>query len=163
MTRGLLMGAFLALCACATAEEAYPRPELLIEPGTLAKPEEAKRFVVLDARDHEKYVKGHIPGAHWVDHAAWSKAFGEGKDADGWSKRIGELGIGPDTRVVVYDDNHGKEAARIWWILKYWSVEDARLLNGGWAGWEKGGHPVEKSEPALVSAKFTAKAKVTRL
>jgi len=164
MTHTLLSVAFLSLAATsAAAEEAYPRPELLVEPTALTKPEDAKRFVVLDARSHEKYAKGHVPGALWVDHADWAKGFGEGTDAVAWSKRIGGLGITSDTRVVVYDDNLGKDAARVWWILRFWGVNDVRLLNGGWIGWEKGGHPTDKGETAPVPVKFAVKAQADRL
>lgn len=46
--------------------EDYPRPELLVEPAALAKPEAATGFVVLDAREKGKYAAGHVPGARWV-------------------------------------------------------------------------------------------------
>src|SRR5687767_3604184 len=68
---------------------AYPRPDLLVEPSDLAKADVAKGFVILDARERKKYDQGHVPGARWVDHAGWAKAFGGGKDVEGWSKRIG--------------------------------------------------------------------------
>jgi thiosulfate/3-mercaptopyruvate sulfurtransferase len=145
------------------ADETYPRPELLVEPAALVKSGEAKKIIVLDARSREKYTKGHVPGARWVDHAEWAKGFGEGTEADAWGKRIGALGVGADSRVVVYDDNHSKDAARVWWILRYWSVEDVRLLNGGWVGWEKGARPTETAETAPVPVKFVAKARAGRL
>lgn len=145
------------------SEAPYPRAELLIEPAALSRPQEAKRFVVLDTRDRAKYLQGHVPGARQVDHNAWAKAFGDGKDADGWGKRIGQLGIGPDSRVVVYDDNHSKDAARIWWILRYWGVEDVRLLNGGWVGWTADKLPTEKEEVAPAPAPFVARPRPARL
>ena len=143
--------------------DAYPRSELLIEPARLAKADAARPFVVLDARERAKYKAGHIPNARWVDHAAWAKAFGHGKDAEGWSKRIGELGIGADTKVVVYDDSMSKDAARIWWILRYWGAEDVRLLNGGWKGWKAGSHPTDKAQPDVVAVNFVAKPRAERL
>jgi thiosulfate/3-mercaptopyruvate sulfurtransferase len=155
--------AALLATAAGGADETYPRPELLVEPAVLAKPEEAKRFVILDARDRAKYAKGHVPGARWVDHAEWAKGFGDGQDADGWGKRVGRLGIGADSRVVVHDDNHSKDAARVWWILRYWGVEDVRLLNGGWVGWVKGGHPTQTTENAPAPAAFTARPRADRL
>src|SRR5437762_10256536 len=112
----------------------YPRGDLLIEPEALAK----ERFEVriVDARPMEKYKAAHIAGAVWVDHDAWAKAFADGQNPKDWAERIGKLGIdSPKTRVVIYDDNLSKDAARIWWILRYWGVKDVRLLNGGWPGW----------------------------
>lgn len=147
----------------ARADEAYPKPELLVEPAALAEPDVAKGFVILDARPREKYLKGHIPGARWVNHAEWAKGFGDGIDADTWGKRIGALGVGASSRVVVYDDNHGKDAARIWWMLRYWGVPDAGLLNGGWVGWEAGKHLTETAEPVPAIVTFAAKPHAARL
>ena len=161
----LLAGVILvAVGAARGAEPAYPRPNLLIEPAALAKPEAAKAFVVLDARDAAKFKASHVPGARWVDHAAWAKAFGRGDDAAAWGTRIGGLGISGDTKVVVYDDNLTKDAARIWWQLRYWGVGDVRLLNGGWAGWHAGKFPVESGDvPAPAAVPFAPKAQGERL
>ncbi len=159
--RALVMGLFAT--STLPAADPYPRPELLLEPADLAKPDVAKRFVVLDARERPKYERGHVPQARWVDPAAWAKAFDHGQDAAGWGRRIGGVGIGPDTAVAVYDDNHAKDAARVWWILRYWGVAEVRLLNGGWAGWRVAGHPVEKGEAAPAAVAFEAKAWPARL
>jgi thiosulfate/3-mercaptopyruvate sulfurtransferase len=144
-------------------EDAYPRPELLVEPSQLAEPGVAQRFAILDARGRPDYEQGHVPNARWVDHAAWAKAFGQGQDAEGWSKRIGGLGVGPDSRVVVYDANFNKDAARIWWVLRYWGVGDVRLLNGGWQGWTAGAYPTEKGEAPPAPVPFVARARPERL
>jgi thiosulfate/3-mercaptopyruvate sulfurtransferase len=141
----------------------YPRPELLVEPSQLAEPGVAQRFVILDARGRPDYEQGHVPNARWVDPAAWAKAFGQGQDAEGWSRRIGGLGIGPDSRVVVYDGTFGKDAARIWWLLRYWGVQDVRLLNGGWQGWTAGAYPTEKGGAPPAPVPFVAQARPERL
>ena len=144
-----------------TAHEKYPRANLLIEPGDLAKAE--SQFIVLDARSRAKYDQGHVPGARWVDHAAWAKAFGDGKDADAWSKRIGGLGIDEHSKIVVCDDDFNKEAARIWWILKYWGASDVRLLNGGWKAWTSANLPTQSETPAMAASTFVAKPHAARL
>lgn len=141
----------------------YPRPDLLVEPAALAKAEEAKSYVILDAREKKKYAAGHVPNARWVDHAAWAETFRNGDDATGWSKRISSLGINADTKVLVYDDNRSKDAARVWWILRYWGVKDVRLLNGGWVGWERDKLPVENTEPAVTPTTFRAAAAPERM
>ncbi|MDY3551608.1 sulfurtransferase [Gemmata sp. JC717] len=141
----------------------YPRPELLTEPAALAQKDAGQGFVILDARAKAQYEAGHVPGARWVDHAEWAKGFGDGKDAVAWSKRIGSIGLTADSRVVVYDDNQAKDAARVWWILRYWGVKDVRLLNGGWVGWEKGKYPTERAEPAIKFSTFKAVAAPERM
>jgi thiosulfate/3-mercaptopyruvate sulfurtransferase len=131
----------LLLVALAHADDKeYPRPELA-EPAALVR--EGSAIIVLDARERHKHDAGHVPGALWVDHAAWARAFVEG--------------ITADSKVVVYDDNRSREAARIWWLLRYWGVEHVRVLNGGWIGWKAGGHAIEKTQNTPKTMVFIAK------
>src|SRR4029079_19577545 len=78
-------------------------------------------------------------------------------------KRIGMLGIAADAKVIVYDDASSRDAARVWWILRYWGVRDVRLLNGGYGGWEAGKHPEETAAAAPERVRFVAKADTARL
>ncbi|NLS92762.1 MAG: sulfurtransferase [Planctomycetaceae bacterium] len=159
-----LVIAVLCVTLVQAAETAsYPRPRLLIEPGRLAKAKPGQ-FVILDVRSQEAYDEGHIPGAIRVDHDEWKDAFGDGSDAEAWSKRIGGLGIGPESSVVAYDGSACKEAGRIWWILRYWGVSDARLLNGGWKAWNAKKLPVStEATPAPEAAEFKATPAKRRL
>lgn len=139
----------------------YPRGDLLIEPAALAG--KLKEFHVLDARPRARYDQGHVPGAVWVDHDAWSKAFAADPDPKAWADRdrIGSLGIGPDSRIVVYDDGMAKESARVWWILRYFGVKDARLLNGGWTAWKAANLPVSTERTAPKPREFAVAAPET--
>jgi thiosulfate/3-mercaptopyruvate sulfurtransferase len=152
-------------CAARAADTSeYPRPELLLEPSALAKPEVARQFIVLDARNRKAFNEHRLPEARWVDAAGWAKAFGAGKDAGAWSNKIGDLGIDRGSKVVVYDSSSAKDAARIWWILRYWGVEDVRLLNGGWMGWKAAGLPIEADKPPAATPKiFRATPQAKRL
>ena len=166
------MKAWIAVCLLAIpvglqakgSESDYPRPELLAEAAALLKTEAAKRYVILDARKSKQYDVSRIPGAVWVDAAAWAKAFKDGKDAPGWSERIGGLGIAAGSSVAIYDNKDFNDAARIWWILRFWGVEDARLLSGNWTGWQKAGLPIEAGKPKPAApARFAARSDVKRL
>jgi thiosulfate/3-mercaptopyruvate sulfurtransferase len=134
------MSLLLAAGAGEGPKQSYPRADLLIEASELNK--KIKDFCIVDARPRGKYDQGHIPGAVSVDHDAWSKSFAAGQGEKSWAAKIGELGIGTESRVVVYDDGKAKEAARVWWILRYFGVKDARLLNGGWSAWKEAGLPI---------------------
>lgn len=152
------VGLLMSLAGVARGEDtapadAYPRGELLVESAELAKSATAKAAVVLDVRDAKSHAAGRVPGARRVDISAWAKAFGDGTDAKGWTERIGAAGIGNDSAVVVYDAGDWKDAARVWWILRYWGVKDARLLNGGYAAWTAAKLSVETGEPSQPAAK----------
>jgi thiosulfate/3-mercaptopyruvate sulfurtransferase len=149
----------LAAGATAAGQQArYPRPGLLIEPAELAGSDIAKKGHILDTRSKDEFQAGHIPGAVPVDAAAWAKAFNNDTDTKSWIKRIGSLGIArADRPVVVYSDDV-REAARVWWILRYWGLTDVRLLNGGWQGWQAAGGKVQtgvRQPPRALGLKLT--------
>lgn len=150
----------LSLTAVKLNAEDYPMKQMLIEPAELAK---SKEFVVLDVRPATAYAAGHVPNAVRVDGNDWAKNFQDGKDEPAWLKRLSNLGLTPDSRVVVYDDASNKDAARIWWILKFWGIRDVRLLNGMWTGWKTGKCPQSKEVPMVVPTKFTAQTEKQRL
>jgi thiosulfate/3-mercaptopyruvate sulfurtransferase len=144
---------FVMAVACAaaaggdTAKPAYPRADLLIEAPALAA--KVKDFRILDVRPKAKYDQGHIPGALNVDPGPWAKAFAAGQDPKEWADRIGNLGIDRDSHVVLYDDGKVTDAARLWWILRYFGLKDARLLNGGFAAWKAAGAPTSTKTTAV--------------
>lgn len=121
-------------------EVKYPRSELLLEPfklKTYLEQTDPMLDVIVDCRSRKDFDAGHVPFARWVDAADWAKAFGDGRDAEAWTKRIRALGVDPriaTQRVIIYDDAMSKDAARVWWILRYWSVPRVMLVNGGWKG-----------------------------
>lgn len=127
----------------------YAKPELLVEPSALRE----GGYVVLDARPQEQYAAGHVPGALWVNASEWAKAFDQGQDVAGWQTRIGALGLTPSSKVVIYDDVLTKDASRMWWILRFWGLEQASLLNGGWKGWQSAQGEIETkaNAPAAVT------------
>jgi thiosulfate/3-mercaptopyruvate sulfurtransferase len=145
------------------SEERYPRGELLVEPADLSRTEVAKTFIILDVRPKAAYQAGHVPGAIWADAAAWAKEFQDGKDENRWHQRLGNLGIAPQRKVVIYDDNKNKDAARVWWILRYWGVKDARLMHGMWTGWKQGAHPISQDPVIPQTTTFESPAQRARL
>ncbi len=67
--------------------------------------------------------------------------------------------------MAIYDDSLSKDAARVWWILRYWGVEDVRLVNGGWQGLaavSQGGF-VEKDNVKPTPKKATLVRQAARL
>lgn len=158
------MIATIFLATTLAAADARPHAELLIEAAELQKLEMTTKFVIVDARPRAGYNAGHLPRAMWVDHDAWSKAFAtDPADKEAWSKRFEQLGIDGERPVVIYDDNNAKDAARIWWIVRYWGIKDARLLNGGWKAWQTAGNKISKEELIVSRPKPTLEAQADRL
>src|SRR5262245_37567804 len=121
--------------------ERYPRADLLVEATELARSEGPRRFHILDAGTAEKYRAGHIPGAQLADATKWHQLFLSGADPKVWQEQFASLGIDADTPILVYAEDL-RDAARIWWLLRYWGVQNVRLLDGGWQAWQAAGGKV---------------------
>ncbi len=153
----------LVAVTSAIGADDYPRPELLVEPAELAEGIDSESWVVLDVRGEDAYAEGHIPDALRIDHGTWKDAF-DADAADDWSERIGSLGIDAESTVALYDDNDLKDAARIWWILRYWGVRDVKLLNGGWKAWQREELPTtDEATPEPAKTDFRAEPQPDRL
>ncbi len=98
------------------------------------------------------YEAGHIPTAGFAD------LMGELSDGgsplefpmpspEQFVAAMSALGVGDDTRVVLYDANYTAWAARVWWMLRWIGFERAALLDGGLGAWTAAGYPVS-TEPA---------------
>jgi thiosulfate/3-mercaptopyruvate sulfurtransferase len=59
-----------------------------------------------------------------------------------FNRLLAQLGIGPECRVVVYDDKNGANAAaRFWWMAKSIGQEQVQVLDGGLAAAVGAGYP----------------------
>jgi thiosulfate/3-mercaptopyruvate sulfurtransferase len=100
------------------------------------------------------FDEGHIPGALFAD------VPGELSDPDSpfrftlpsvarFAYGVGALGVGDDTRVVVYAQESPMWATRLWWLFRYFGFDHVRVLDGGLRAWVDGGLPIT-SETTLV-------------
>lgn len=114
-----------------------------------------------DKTGHREYLRGHIPGAVFLDlDKDLSAPLGQGPGRhplprpEAFAKVAARSGIGPDTHVVAYDDAGGATAARLWWLLRYFGHDQASLLDGGIAQWKAEGRPFETEVPKVPTATF---------
>lgn len=120
---------------------------------------------ILDARPKADYDKGHVPGAVWVDANAVEEMAAKPRaltDVAAWEAWIAPLGIGPRTRVVVYDAKRQLDAARLWWLLTYLGVEQVALLDGNFPLWSAQGRPVSTDAPAVAPEPFRVALRAER-
>ena len=72
-------------------------------------------------------------------------------DPDKFAKSVGNLGIGDDTRVVLYSTSELFWSTRAWWALYANGFNNAYVLNGGFKGWVSESRQVS-SEPCNYKA-----------
>lgn len=95
------------------------------------------------------YEAGHVAGAAFVDlDVELAATPGRGgrhplPDPDTFAAAMRGHGVSADRTVVCYDFSDSSWAARAWWLLRYHGHPDVRLLDGGYAAWERAGGPVE--------------------
>ena len=88
----------------------------------------------------EEYDEAHIPGAVYVD---WTQDITDPEDPvpaqlappELFAGLMGDLGIGDETHVVVYDHTGGQFATRLWWALTFYGHDRVSVLDGGWNKW----------------------------
>ncbi len=71
------------------------------------------------------------------------------------AKAMTALGLGDGMRFVVYDALGLYAAARVWWTLRAYGVEDVRILAGGLPKWIKEGRRLETGDAHPKPRVFT--------
>ncbi|GAB6926702.1 sulfurtransferase [Paenibacillus sp. JCM 10914] len=74
-------------------------------------------------------------------------------------QRLGRSGIANDSRVVVYDDQGGAMASRLWWLLKYAGHEQVYVMDEGFTAWENASYPVTNEQPVVIPVSYELQLK----
>ncbi|ERI08305.1 sulfurtransferase [Aneurinibacillus aneurinilyticus] len=108
-------------------------------------------------KGREAYEEEHIPGARYFDlekDLSAPKAEHGGRhpwpQAHVFASKLGGMGIGNDTSIILYDAQGGAMAARAYWVLKYIGHKHVALLDGGYGAWKAAEYPVTHEIPAPV-------------
>ena len=148
----------------------YAHPEALVGAEWLASHLDDPRIRVVDASfklpgitptAREDYDRGHIPGAVFFDideiaepgtslpHMIPSPEL--------FARKMEQLGIGEDDRVIVYDSAGLSSAGRAWWMLRLFGHHNVALLDGGLPKWKAEGRPLETAVPNPPRRRFSAR------
>ena len=170
LTRGLLatmlMLTFFSVSALSETNSA------LVTTEWLAKQMDDPNLVILDCTvkmmpdgkggmqsisGFEDYQAGHIPSAGFADLKTSlcdvsSEMNFAMPTAEQFCELMGKLGVGDDSRVVLYDGFNSVWAARVWWMLRWVGFDNAVILDGGFKAWKAEDRPVS-TKPATHAAK----------
>ncbi|MEE8307085.1 MAG: sulfurtransferase [Gammaproteobacteria bacterium] len=138
---------------------------LITQTGLASALQSDQGLVVFDCRfdlanpeaGREAYANAHVPGALYADldqHLSTAPGPEDGRhplpDRAQFRAWLGKQGVGPQTRVVAYDDASGAFAARLWWLLKWLGHDHAAVLSGGMATWQASGLTTSSDVPSRL-------------
>ncbi|MDG6937666.1 MAG: sulfurtransferase [Nitrososphaerota archaeon] len=140
-------------------DESYSHPEVLVSTQWVSEHlhDPKVRVAEVDYDPAANYTQGHVPGAVLFD---WKKDMNDPLNRNILSKeQMGELlqrnGVSNDTILVLYGDFNNWFAAYAFWDLKYYSVENVKLMDGGRKKWLLEDRPIAKDVPSYPSSKFS--------
>lgn len=151
-----LLGLLLVVGSPASAEQI--RSQLLAETDALASAMGDGDLRIVDVRSREAYDKGHLPNAVHLDAEEvidpMSHVEGALLPQEQLAAMLGARGIDRDTRVVLYDDNGGFHASRLFWMLESFGHRRVSVLNGGFPKWLAERREVSTVEPQVPAKRF---------
>jgi thiosulfate/3-mercaptopyruvate sulfurtransferase len=148
----------------------FARPELLASTDWLADNLDRPDVRVLDVRwrpdgtVRSQFLMGHVPGAVHLDWASDLVDRIDGVDSfllarpDKAAAALAHAGIGDGMTVIVYDDTISLYASRVWWSLRVFGFESARILDGGYPAWQEEDRPISNASIEPPAARFTPRA-----
>jgi thiosulfate/3-mercaptopyruvate sulfurtransferase len=103
---------------------------------------------VCSLTDDKTYRSGHIPGAQWVywKVACWHETDRQFVTPTEMAKIFGQMGIGPDSTVVLYG-NPVQYGTYAFWAFTMAGHRNLRLLDGGRRKWVMEGRPMSQDIP----------------
>jgi thiosulfate/3-mercaptopyruvate sulfurtransferase len=138
----------------------YAHPEVLVElqwvMDHLNDPQ--VRIVEVNYNPNSNYLIAHIPGAVLID---WGRDISDPLSKDILTKEACEtllqnIGANNDTTLTLYSDFSNLFATFAFWVFKYYSFQDVRLINGGRRKWLEEGLPVSTDIPSYPRGNFRA-------
>ena len=138
--------------------------ERLLDPNVAVI--DASWHLPTDNRDaHAEYVAEHIPGAVFFDiDKIADQSTGLPHmlpQPEQFAKAMSSMGLGDGMQFFVYDSAGLYSAARVWWMLRTFGVQDAWVLDGGLPKWKAEGRRLERGEVARAPRPFTPRLNPT--
>ena len=154
--------AMLLMATCAlllSAPPAFAAPLLVDAAWLEAHLGDGNLRIVDMASERKTYRQGHIPGAVYLsvdDVRIKVREGGYRLPTEAEAARLfGDLGIGPDTHVVIYDDSGDLDAARLFFTLDVFGHRAVSLLDGGIQAWRRAKRPETTVVPSVARTNYS--------
>ena len=142
---------------------------ILIDAPTLSALMREPGVVVVDCRfelanvdaGERAYRERHVPGAvyaHLDRDLTGPKTGSNGRhplpEPDVLAATLGRFGIDSSVQVVVYDQDSGMFASRLWWLLRWMGHDAVAVLDGGFTAWIQEGLPTRAGDESSTPRTF---------
>lgn len=140
----------------------------LISPTDLLSLYGTEGLIILDASNSawskERYKKEHLESAFHLDLETQIANIEPDVSVGGrhplpslenFSKTLTDLGITPESHIIIYDEESaGNAAARLWWMLVAVGHENVQVVDGGYKAAKEAGYPISSE---IIQPKTVAK------
>ncbi len=156
----------MALCAlivtphAVTAQNRYPNSNLLVETEWVEQNHTNTNTRIIDMRDEKAYKEAHLPGAVRIEEAGLRNTedrFTYLPKPEVFSMMMNKAGISNTSHILLYDNEGGKMAARLWYVLNAFGHKRISLINGGWQKWVAEKRPTTSEVPNVTPTDFKVK------
>ena len=118
---------------------------------------DASWYLPADGRDPKaEFLSSRVPGAQFFDIDAvadMEHACPHMLPSEPVFTQCGQaLGIGANSRVVVYDGKGLFSAARAWWMFRVFGHDRVQILEGGLPGWIAAGYETAEGPPTVAES-----------
>jgi len=148
-------------------DQSYAHPEVLVTTQWVSEHlnDPHIRIAEVDYDPASNYNQGHIPGAVIFD---WKKDMNDPVTRDILSKEqleslMERSGVSQETTVVLYGDFNNWFAAYAFWDLKYYKLENVKLMDGGRKKWLIEDRPLSKDLPVYKPTVFSVTSPDVRI
>lgn len=106
---------------------------------------------IVDLRDKSEFIRGHIPGAVWIDASSFADENSPVPNMLPSPAQLeaimGNAGISDKDAVIIYSSGSNFErASRVWWILSVYGNKNVKILDGNYESWVYSKAPVQKGD-----------------
>lgn len=164
----MFIAAVLLICACAAAPAFPAEPESKVVSSEWLRNNMNRADIrIVDVRNNvTDYWQGHVPGAVYMNPETMRLA-DRGVPVmlmppEAMVMMLGKMGIDPNVTVVVYTEKGDFKASYLVWALDYLGHARAAVMEGGFAKWQKEGHPVTQVYPKIAAKKYPMPKKLVR-
>lgn len=138
--------------------DTYAHPGSLIEAGELLAIRQHEFIRIIDFREPAAFELEHIPKAipMWRSDIEDPQHHVPGMliPKPALEKHLSDLGISDSDTLILYDDQAGVNAARLWWVLRTYGFDQVRLLNGGLRSWQEARGPLSSTNDPRPVGQF---------